>query len=259
MSTILEEIIQEKEREVVILKQTYKTKGNLKQKRHVQSLYEMFMQSQYINIIAEIKRASPSKGMINPDVNPPEQGKQYQEHGAGAISVLTDYPFFKGTMDDLSAVREAVDLPVLNKDFIIDEIQINRAKDYGANVILLIAAALPKHRLQQLFTYAREQDLEVLFEVHNEAELKVAKEIGATIIGINNRDLKTFEVDLATTEKLAALIDTEKTLVISESGIKTTADVERIKQVGVRGILVGETMMRSRHLEKTFAELRIQL
>lgn len=256
--TILDTILAEKAKEVARLKEQYQS-ASKQINQPIKSLYDMFIQSEYMNVIAEIKRASPSKGSINPDVNPPEQGRNYEKYGASVISVLTDYPFFKGTMEDLAAVREAVDIPILNKDFIIDEVQIDRAKDYGANVILLIAAALPKDHLLKLFTYAKQLNLEVLFEVHNEEELLVAQEIGATIIGINNRNLKTFEVDLAITERLAALIDTSKTVVISESGIKTTGDVERIKQTGARGILVGETMMRSGQLEKTFSELRIKL
>src|SRR5699024_7670804 len=126
---------------------------------------------------------------------------------------------------DMQDVREAVHIPVLNKDFIIDEIQIDRAYDAGANLILLIAAALPEQRLKALYQYAVNKVLEILFEVHNEEELKVAKHIGAKIIGINNRDLKTFHVDLATTERLAKQIDTSKTLLISESGMKVKEDV----------------------------------
>ncbi|WP_117161099.1 indole-3-glycerol phosphate synthase TrpC [Paraliobacillus sp. X-1268] len=256
--TILDTILEEKAKEVALLKENYQKKDR-QRKLPIKSLFDIFMEADYMNIIAEIKRSSPSKGSINPDVNPPEQGKQYEKYGASVISVLTDYPFFKGTMDDLAAVREAVEIPILNKDFIIDEIQLERAKDYGANVILLIAAALPKNRLLELYKYAKQLDLEVLFEVHNEEELMVAQEIGADIIGINNRNLKTFEVDLAITERLTTLIDTSKTVVISESGIKTTTDVERVKKAGVRGILVGETMMRSGQLDKTFSDLRIKL
>ncbi|MCT2538188.1 indole-3-glycerol phosphate synthase TrpC [Aquibacillus koreensis] len=258
MTTILDKILIEKEKEVAVLKESYQPSRDGEQVKRP-SLYDVFMQSDRMNIIAEIKRASPSKGIINADVNPPEQAKQYESYGAGLISVLTDEPFFKGTMADLQAVHAAVQVPLLNKDFIIDEIQIDRAKDYGASVILLIAAALPKERLQALYTYATERGLDVLFEVHDEEEMQVAKDIGANIIGINNRNLKTFEVDLAITERLAKLVDTDKTLVISESGFQTTDDVERIKKSGIRGILVGETMMRSKNLEQTFGELRVSL
>ncbi|CQR46076.1 Indole-3-glycerol phosphate synthase [Paraliobacillus sp. PM-2] len=256
--TILDDILKEKAKEVEVLKKFFQVneKKNFLPKR---SLFKRFMKHDHMNIIAEIKRASPSRGIINEGVVPSEQAVKYKNHGAGAISVLTDEPFFKGTMDDLSAVREKVDIPILNKDFIIDEIQIDRAKNAGADVILLIAAALPAQRLQELFEYAINADLEVLFEVHNEEELTVAQSIGASIIGVNNRNLKTFDVDLATTERLAEQIDTSNTLLISESGIKTTADVERVKQAGAKGILVGETMMRSQALDQTFTQLQIKL
>ncbi|WP_079710502.1 indole-3-glycerol phosphate synthase TrpC [Paraliobacillus ryukyuensis] len=256
--TILEEILEEKAKEVAKLKKSY---DSIKTNKlpYNRSLYQTFMTSDYMNIIAEIKRASPSKGMINPDVIPSSQALDYQKYGAGAISVLTDEPFFKGTMEDLIAVKKQVAIPILNKDFIIDEIQIDRARDAGADVVLLIAAALSPERLQILFDYATNKGLEVLFEVHNQAELAIAQTIGASIIGINNRDLKTFQVDLAITEQLAAQIDTSHTLVISESGMRTREDVERVKRAGVKGILVGETMMRSTTLDQTFEQLRVKL
>ncbi|SHM66560.1 indole-3-glycerol phosphate synthase TrpC [Gracilibacillus kekensis] len=256
--TILDKILAEKTKEVADLKQNYQP-GSIKGKKIKVSLYESFMKSDKMSIIAEMKRASPSKGLINDGVEPAEQGQLYQSCGAGAISVLTDTPFFQGKMEDMQAVREVVDIPVLNKDFIIDEIQIDRAFDAGANLILLIAAALPEERLAALYNYASDKGLEILFEVHNGEELAVAQRIGANIIGINNRDLKTFEVDLAVTEQLAAKIDTTKTLLISESGMKEKADVERVKQAGAKGILVGETMMRSVDLKETFDILRVPL
>ncbi|WP_163580382.1 indole-3-glycerol phosphate synthase TrpC [Gracilibacillus saliphilus] len=256
--TILDKILAEKEKEVANLKESYQP-GQIQAKRVNVSLYDSFMNANKMSIIAEMKRASPSKGLINDGVEPSAQGRIYETCGAGAISVLTDTPFFQGTMEDMQEVREVVDVPVLNKDFIIDEIQIDRAYDAGANLILLIAAALSERRLAELYQYASEKGLEILFEVHNEAELAVAQRIGAQIIGINNRDLKTFEVDLATTERLAEKIDTTKTLLISESGMKEKSDVERVQKVGARGILVGETMMRSVDLKETFDSLRVPL
>ncbi|MFC4386409.1 indole-3-glycerol phosphate synthase TrpC [Gracilibacillus marinus] len=258
MTTILDKIIAEKKKEVAKLKETYQS-GSIQAKRVHHSLYETCMQSNRMNIIAEMKRASPSKGVINDGVEPAEQGALYEKSGASAISVLTDQPFFKGTIEDMLAVREVVDIPLLNKDFIIDEVQIDRAYDAGANLILLIAAALPESRLQALYNYATNKGLEILFEVHNEEELEVAKRIGAKIIGVNNRDLKTFEVDLAVTERLAKLIDSTTTLLVSESGIKVKEDVERVARAGARAILVGETMMRSRDVKSTFDDLRILL
>lgn len=258
MTTILDKILAEKEKEVARLKETY-VPGTIKEKRVEVSLYDTFMKSNRMNIIAEIKRASPSKGLINDQVNPQEQGSNYETCGAGGISVLTDEPFFQGTIEDMQQVRQKVQLPILNKDFIIDEIQIDRAYDAGANLILLIAAALPEKRLKELYAYAEQKGLEVLFEVHTKEELDIAKRIGAKIIGVNNRDLKTFNVDLAVTEQLASLIDTTSTLLISESGMKDQKDVERVMRAGAKGILVGETMMRSNDLKTTFDSLRIPL
>lgn len=254
--TILEKIIAEKEIEVHRLKENYQVFDHIKNRTET-SMYQKFQNATSMNIIAEIKRASPSKGDINPNVDPVEQAKQYEQLGAGMISVLTDEPFFKGTMEDLANVRKSVGIPVLCKDFIIDEIQIDRAKDYGANVVLLIAAAMNPQRLKELYDYANSQNLEVLLEVHNEQELETALEVGAKIIGINNRDLKTFVVDLAVTEKLAALIEDPKVLLIGESGVKTKEDVERLKEAGVKGILVGETLMRSTNLAETFNQLKV--
>ncbi|UFT99067.1 indole-3-glycerol phosphate synthase TrpC [Radiobacillus kanasensis] len=254
--TILDKILAEKEKEVEELKRSYHSEGKSEIKQPT-SLYQTFMHSEHMNIIAEIKRASPSKGVINDQMDPVIQGKEYESSGAGAISVLTDTPFFQGTMGDLLAVRKAVQLPLLNKDFIIDEIQIDRAHDYGANVILLIAAALPKKRVEELFYYATNKGLEVLMEVHDLEELEVANDLEVPIIGVNNRNLKTFEVDLGITERLAQHIKRSDALLISESGMKTTADVERVQKAGARAILVGETMMRSGNLAQTFEELRI--
>ncbi|WP_163539802.1 indole-3-glycerol phosphate synthase TrpC [Gracilibacillus sp. YIM 98692] len=256
--TILDKILKEKEKEVAQLKENYQP-GDLQADKLDISLYETFIKAEKMSIIAEMKRASPSKGLINDGVEPAEQGRLYESCGAGAISVLTDEPFFKGTMADMQAVRAEVNIPVLNKDFIIDEIQIDRAKDAGANVILLIAAALSPERLAELYAYAENKGLEILFEVHNEEEMEIAKSIGAKIIGINNRNLKTFEVDLAVTERLAKMVDTSEVLLISESGMKQKADVERVKNAGAKGILVGETMMRSVDLKETFDMLRVPL
>lgn len=256
--TILDEIIFEKEKEVSFLKKYYQKNERISQKSVV-SIYDSFRSSKQMNIIAEIKRASPSKGNINIDVDPIAQAKKYQELGANAISVLTDGSFFKGSMNDLQAIREVVDLPILCKDFMIDFIQIDRAKEFGANIILLIVAALSKQRLEELYRYAKSLHLDVLVEVHNEEELETALQIGANIIGINNRNLKTFAVDLAVTERLVKRIDREEVLIIGESGIKNKQDVERMKKAGAKGILVGETLMSSPDLSTTFQQLQIPL
>lgn len=257
MGNILTKIIDQKEIEVSKLKETGLTGEGLQVNRP--SLVERLRNATSMAVIAEIKRASPSKGEIKLDVNPIEQALTYEQAGATAISVLTDETFFKGSIEDLQNVSQHVQIPRLCKDFMIDEIQIDRAYQSGATVILLIVAALSKERLQELYNYAKQKGLDVLTEVHDEQELESALEIGAEIIGINNRNLKTFVVDLAVTERLASRLDPKKHIIISESGIKTVADVERVKKAGARGILVGETLMQAEHVAKTLKQLQLPL
>ncbi|GIN73634.1 indole-3-glycerol phosphate synthase [Bacillus sp. J14TS2] len=254
--TILDTILKQKELEVQELKAIYSGHKTEPLKKRP-SLYSQFMDSVNMNVIAEVKRASPSKGMINQDVDPVAQAKAYATAGAGAISVLTDRKFFKGSMADLSAVAQAVDAPLLCKDFMIDEVQIDAAKEHGASIILLIAAALPETRLKELYEYAHSQQLDVLFEVHNEEEAETALRVGANIVGINNRNLKTFDVDLAVTERVASILQQTDRLLISESGMKEKADVERVQEAGAKGILVGETLMRSGDIQQTMNQFRI--
>ncbi|RKQ33209.1 indole-3-glycerol phosphate synthase TrpC [Oceanobacillus halophilus] len=254
--TILEKILAEKE--IEIQKYFNQTFDSMKTES-VPSFKEIVSSTDSLSIISEIKRSSPSKGEIDINVNPIEQARQYETFGASAISVLTDPAFFNGTMDDLREVRKAVNLPILCKDFIIDPIQIDRAKAAGANIILLIVAALNDTDLENLYHYARDLDLEVLIEVHNEEEMKRALKLRPEIIGINNRNLKTFEVDIATTEKLASMVTNPDTILISESGMKTQEDVIRARNAGAKAILVGETLMRSANLEETFHDLKVPL
>ncbi|USK61070.1 indole-3-glycerol phosphate synthase TrpC [Peribacillus asahii] len=257
MGNILTKIIDEKEIEVARLKENGLTGEALQVKRP--SLVEQLRTATSMSVIAEIKRASPSKGEINLDVNPVEQALTYERNGATAISVLTDEKFFKGRIEDLQQVSQHVAIPRLCKDFMVDEIQIDRAYESGATVILLIVAALSQERLQALYTYAKQKGLDVLTEVHDEEELERALAIDAEIIGINNRNLKTFEVDLAVTERLASRLDPNRHLIISESGIKTVADVERVKKAGARGILVGETLMQATDLPETLKQFQLPL
>lgn len=255
--TILDKILHEKKKEVAsLLNQTFEQQTNDKK---VKRFSEIIHAQNKMGVIAEIKRASPSKGMINANVDPVTQAIQYEKYGASAISVLTDTPFFKGTMEDLTAVRKAVDIPILCKDFIIHSIQIDRAKAAGANIILLIAAALNDHDLKMLYDYAIEKELEVLCEVHNEKEIERVLTLDATLIGINNRNLKTFEVDLETTNRLAKMITNRETILISESGIETRSDVETVASAGAEVLLVGETLMRSNDIERTMNDLMIPL
>ncbi|PKR77144.1 indole-3-glycerol phosphate synthase TrpC [Halalkalibacillus sediminis] len=256
--TILDRILNEKRKEVRELKFLGLNYQDSPLKEQKKSLYSHFKDSDHLEIIAEIKRASPSKGDINIHMEPVDQASIYERGGAGAISILTDTPFFKGTMDDLYRVSQQISLPVLCKDFIIDEIQIDRAKQAGADVILLIAAAMDQDQLKKLHDYATSQNLEVLLEVHNEEELVRAQSIEAKIIGINNRNLKTFEVDLGTTEHLASKIDRAKTAIISESGMKTQEDAERVAKAGVDGLLIGETLMTSGTVAEMISNFRVK-
>lgn len=252
--SILDEIILKKQQEVKELKrQTFDTQFI----QLVTPFKERIKKNHIMNIVAEIKRASPSKGPIHMDVDPAAQALEYEINGAHAISVLTDTSFFSGSMDDLRAVRQVVDLPILCKDFMIDPIQIVQAKSAGANIILLIVAALKQEQLETLYDYAINLNLEVLVEVHNEVEMKRALAIKAEMIGINNRDLNTFNVDLNTTSKLASLVKNPDTILISESGIVTKEDVLNVASSGIKGILVGETLMRSTNLKRTFADLQV--
>ena len=196
-----------------------------------------------IAVIAEIKKASPSAGVIAASFNPTEIANDYARNGANAISVLTDTKFFCGELEHLNNVRSAVSLPLLRKDFILDEIQIAESVANGADAILLIVAALEQSQLVDLMATAEGYRVDPLIEVHAEEELHRALEAGAKIIGINNRNLATFEVDLAVTEKLCRDIPDE-VLLVSESGIKTPQDVQRVKACGADAILVGEALMR---------------
>ena len=257
MGNILTKIIDQKQIEVPKLKEAGVSGPALQVSRP--SLVESLRSANSMAVIAEIKRASPSKGEIKLDVNPIEQASTYEQAGASAISVLTDETFFKGSIEDLKIVSQNVQIPRLCKDFMIDEIQIDRAYNAGATIILLIVAALSKERLKALYDYAKQKGLDVLTEVHDEQELEAALEINAELIGINNRNLKTFVVDLEVTERLASKLDPTKHLIISESGIKTVEDVERVKKAGARGILVGETLMQAENVAETLKQFRLPL
>lgn len=255
--TILQDILNEKRREVAQLNEHHFQ--SVETNKHVPKITDTFRNSQSMNIIAEMKRASPSKGIINATFDPVEQAKQYEALGANALSVLTDKTFFKGSMADLVAVRKAVDLPILCKDFIIDPIQIDQAHAAGATIILLIAAALSKKEFIELYQYASSKGLEVLCEVHDKEEMNFVLDLNVPIIGINNRNLETFTVDLATTTKLATLATKSEAIIVSESGLKTRDDVQQVEKYGAHAILVGETLMRSHDLQQTITELRVPI
>lgn len=203
------------------------------------------LQKDQINIIAEIKRASPSKGVINDKIDVAEVARNYENGGACAISVLTEEDRFAGSLEDLKTARNAVSLPILRKDFIFDEFQIYEAAEAGADVILLIAAMLDDEVLQKLHHLA-EQDLrlDALVEVHTLDELERVKKIGAKIIGVNNRDLHSFKVSLDVSRRLIKHAP-DDALMITESGLRTREDLLELKKLGFRGFLIGETLMRS--------------
>lgn len=207
------------------------------------SLYERLAEPG-MSVIAEIKRASPSRGVFPVDVDPAMVAGEYIAGGASGISVLTDKPFFQGSLQDMEAAAAVAHLaqqpvPILRKDFIVDEYQIVEARAHGADAILLIVAALPDDRFRALFAKATEWGLDALVEVHDENEMIRAAAAGARLIGINNRDLKTFTVDLATTERLAPLAPREA-VIVAESGVFGPAEIQRLSSAGAHAVLVGE-------------------
>lgn len=208
-------------------------------------------------VIAEIKRRSPSKGEIRADFDPVACALDYRAGDAACLSVLTDEPYFGGRLEDLAAVRQAVALPLLRKDFTIDPYQIAESRAAGADAVLLIAACLAPAQLRDFRLRARDLGLDALVEVHDECELDAALEAGADLVGVNNRDLATFEVDLATTERLAARLPRgREVLLVAESGIATHADLARLAKAGARAFLVGESLMRQPDVTRALRELR---
>lgn len=209
-----------------------------------------------MNFICEVKKASPSKGIIRENFSPTEIAQIYENNGAQAISVLTDKNFFMGTLEYLAEIKKVVKTPLLRKDFIIDEYQIYEALEAGASAVLLIAAALKKDRLKYLYQKAKSIGLDVLLEIHNKKDLRKALLTGAEIIGINNRNLKTFKTNIKITKKLIKKIPDDK-IVISESGINTKEDVKKVFDAGARGVLIGEALCREEDIGKKLKELQI--
>jgi indole-3-glycerol phosphate synthase len=210
-------------------------------------------------VIAEVKRASPSKGLIAPEVDAGAVARDYLAAGVSAISVLTDAPFFQGSLADLSQVadiahRDSSPRPVLRKDFLIDPYQVAEARASGADAVLLIVALLQGERLREMLAAVRSYGLEALVEVHDEPELGEALKAGAEVIGINNRDLHTFTVDLATTDRLIPIIPTDRTIV-AESGIHSREDLRRLAEAGAHAVLIGESLMTAPDRQAVFREL----
>ncbi|MCE5326120.1 MAG: indole-3-glycerol phosphate synthase TrpC [Planctomycetaceae bacterium] len=213
-----------------------------------------------VNLIAEVKKASPSAGVIREDFDPVAVARQYAAAGASALSVLTDEPYFQGRLEYLAAVRAAVNIPILRKDFIIDPWQVYQSRAAGADAILLIVAALSPSMLMDLMILATELRMSTLVEVHDADEMMLARSMigfphkSYGLLGINNRNLATFEVDLNTTVRLAELAG-EEAVLVSESGIKTHADVTRVAAAGVRAVLVGQALMESGDIARSVANL----
>lgn len=218
----------------------------LAEKQHAALDFAAVLKGGRINIIAEVKKASPSKGIIRADFNPVEIAMTYARNGAAAISVLTDEKYFMGSLEYLKAIRKALDMPVplLRKDFILDEYQVYEARAAGADAVLLITAILDREKLGRLLNLSRSLGMRCLVEVHDESELEIALDAGAGIIGINNRDLRTFKTDLEVTGRLSRLVPNDK-IIVSESGIKDRCDMEKLKGWNIDAVLIGESLMKS--------------
>ncbi len=264
---ILDTIVEQKQRELALLPSRTVSAADLKTALRLRGDVRDFAgalrkpRAGPVALIAEVKKASPSAGVICPDFDPVRIAKEYEAAGASCLSVLTDEKFFQGSLDHLRQIRRAVKLPLLRKDFIIDERQILEAIEWGADAILLIVAILSDAHLERFHSLAVEADLAALVEVHDEAELERALAIGAQLIGVNNRDLKTFKVDLATTERLSRRLTAggpavpSGTMLVAESGIHTRADVERLARCGAKVLLVGESLMRHGNIRAKVKEL----
>jgi len=197
-----------------------------------------------VHIIAELKKASPSRGLIRPDFNPEQLARELEDAGATALSILTDEEFFQGSLRNLQVASRATKLPCLRKDFIVDEFQLLEARVYSADAVLLIVAALSQSELTKLVAEAAKYSLDVLCEVHDSEELKRALDAGCDLIGVNNRDLRTFKVDLQTAFRLAELIP-ENAMHVAESGIQIAGDIARLRAIGYDAFLIGESLMKA--------------
>lgn len=259
MSDILNKILDVKREEIVVAKKV-RSVASLEEEASSQSLRDFVLaienrvQLKKSAVIAEVKKASPSKGVLREDFQPAAIAESYEKNGAACLSVLTDEQFFKGATAYLQEARNACALPVLRKDFMIDHYQLYEARAMGADCILLIVAALPKSLMIELELLAKELGLAVLVEVHDEKELESALELKTPLIGVNNRNLRTFETSLSTTIRLLDEIPTDR-IVISESGILTIKDVATLREHDVHAFLVGEAFMRAEHPGAALAEL----
>jgi indole-3-glycerol phosphate synthase len=256
MSTFLEEILELKQRRVELAK-TKQTIAdfNLENSRPKHALSSRLKDETRTHIIAEIKRASPSKGVINDKIDVAEVARSYAAADVAAISVLTEEDRFGGSLSDLKLARSVVNTPILRKDFVYDEFQIYEAVDAGADVILLIAAMLDDDKLRRFRRLAEDSlGIDALVEVHTLEELKRATHIGATIIGVNNRDLHSFKVSLDVSRELIKYAPKDA-LMIAESGIRSAEEIAELKSIGYRGFLIGESLMRSGNISEALKKL----
>jgi len=251
---ILDTIVIQKKKEVALLK----AHGVSRPEMDVdppRGFMQALTQSSEIAVIAEVKKGSPSKGIISPDFNPTAIASSYEKGGADAVSVLTDEKFFYGSLDYIPLVRQEIQLPVIRKDFIIHELQIEEAGNYGADAILLIAAILDRNQIRDYLQMSTELGMDALVEVHDEKELEKSLIAGSRLIGINNRDLRDFTVDLKTTIRLRREIP-DSIPVVSESGIKSREDMKMLEDESIAAALIGETFMRSGDREAALREIR---
>lgn len=258
MSTILDRIVASKRRELEeahVRLPDRELARRLSEAPPVRSFRVALEQPGEVRVIAEVKKASPSAGVLRADFDPVAIARTYEQHGAACVSVLTDGPFFQGSLADLTAVRRAVGLPVLRKDFLVDPYQILEARVAGADAVLLIAELLDTPTLKCLLRETRALGMQALVEVHEADHLRRVLDCGARLVGINNRNLKTFETRLEHTLDLAVRLPCDVCLV-SESGIRTHDDVRRLQRAGVRAVLVGETLMRAADIGRQLDELR---
>jgi indole-3-glycerol phosphate synthase len=257
--SVLAEILEHKRRELKQARERQPAEAMARKARSLEQPPRGFRRAlesgQRPRVIAEIKRRSPSRGEIRPDFDAVACARAYASAGAAAISVLTDAHYFGGSLEVLDRVREAVPLPLLRKDFIVDAYQVDEARVHGADAVLLIAAALAERELRALAAHAEGLGLDALVEVHDERELETALAVGADLIGINNRDLRTFQVDLGVTERLAGKLP-EGCCVVAESGIFTPPDWERLEAAGAHAFLVGEALMREPDVGAALRRLR---
>lgn len=252
---ILQRIVATKRDEVAALRPSrFEWRDRARDAERPRDFTAALAEGPHVSVIAEVKRRSPGAGDIRPDLIPSELAETYERAGASALSVLTDGPWFGGALADLVAAREACALPALRKDFTIDPVQMDEGRASGADAVLLIVRILEPSQLQDLHGYATEVGLSVLVEVHDAAELEVAKQAGARIIGINNRDLDTFTTDLAVTEKLLEALPADA-VTVSESGIRVGDDVARVGRAGVDAVLVGESILAHPDPAEKVAEL----